>query len=166
MKIRAILLASLLAACVGCDHTAKLVASRLLDPAETISLAADTVRFELAYNSGAFLSLGATLPPPARKLLLLGLVPLGLCVAVAAVVRSRSIGLGSIVAIGLVLGGGFANWLDRVLNGGAVTDFVSVGVGPLRTGVFNLADVAIVAGVLIGLACSFAPAARAGEEAP
>ncbi|HEY8123705.1 MAG TPA: signal peptidase II, partial [Myxococcota bacterium] len=38
---------------------------------------------------------------------------------------------------------------DRVLNAGAVTDFVSLGVGPLRTGIFNLADVAIMAGAAL-----------------
>jgi len=30
---------------------------------------------------------------------------------------------------------------------GSVIDFVNVGVGPLRTGVFNVADVAIMAGI-------------------
>jgi signal peptidase II len=38
--------------------------------------------------------------------------------------------------------------LDRARNGGHVVDFLNVGVGPLRTGVFNVADVAIVAGAL------------------
>jgi signal peptidase II len=35
------------------------------------------------------------------------------------------------------------------LNDGLVTDFVSLGVGPLRTGIFNVADVCIVAGALL-----------------
>jgi lipoprotein signal peptidase len=30
-----------------------------------------------------------------------------------------------------------------------VTDFVSLGIGPVRTGIFNVADVAIVAKVLL-----------------
>jgi signal peptidase II len=43
------------------------------------------------------------------------------------------------------------NLIDRLLNGGQVVDFVNVGVGDLRTGIFNLADVAIMigAGVLL-----------------
>ncbi|MEN8162170.1 MAG: signal peptidase II [Myxococcota bacterium] len=64
------------------------------------------------------------------------------------------------VALGLVAGGGFANWLDRVLGDGSVTDFVSLGVGALRTGIFNLADVAIVLGVLLLLRVG----SRAAEE--
>jgi signal peptidase II len=42
---------------------------------------------------------------------------------------------------------GLGNWPDRVLHEGSVTDFVSVGVGRFRTRVFDLADVAVVAGV-------------------
>ena len=49
----------------------------------------------------------------------------------------------------IVCGGGLANWLDRLLHQGAVTDFVSLGVGPLRTGIFNLADVVVVGGVAL-----------------
>jgi signal peptidase II len=51
--------------------------------------------------------------------------------------------------LALLCGGGLANWLDRLLNGGAVTDFVSFGVGWLRTGIFNVADVAIMAGAAL-----------------
>jgi signal peptidase II len=53
----------------------------------------------------------------------------------------------ALVGLGFVAGGGLANWLDRVLHDGHVTDFVSIGFGPLRTGIFNLADVMIFAGV-------------------
>ncbi len=41
-----------------------------------------------------------------------------------------------------------ANLIDRILRNGSVRDYVQLGIGPLHTGVFNLADVAIVAGVL------------------
>ena len=50
-------------------------------------------------------------------------------------------------SVGLVLfvAGGASNWIDRVLSG-SVVDFLNVGIGPLRTGVFNVADVAIMVG--------------------
>ena len=54
--------------------------------------------------------------------------------------------LGMIVAVG----GGIGNVIDRIAHG-AVVDFVSLGIGPLRTGIFNLADVAIIAGLLLFL---------------
>ena len=52
---------------------------------------------------------------------------------------------GWLVALGLVLGGGFGNVIDRVVRdqGGGVVDFLDFHVWP----VFNLADSAIVAGV-------------------
>ncbi|RPI54782.1 MAG: hypothetical protein EHM55_09825 [Acidobacteria bacterium] len=36
-----------------------------------------------------------------------------------------------------------SNWFDRVVRGG-VFDFINVGIGSVRTGVFNVADVAIM----------------------
>jgi signal peptidase II len=51
----------------------------------------------------------------------------------------------SLVGFTLFIAGGASNWLDRLAFGRAV-DFINIGVGPLRTGIFNLADVAIMAG--------------------
>jgi signal peptidase II len=45
----------------------------------------------------------------------------------------------------LFLAGGASNWMDRVLRG-SVVDFLNMGIGSLRTGVFNVADVAIMLG--------------------
>lgn len=49
-------------------------------------------------------------------------------------------------AIGLILGGALANAFDRAVYG-AVADFFSFHVGNFNWYIFNLADVAIVAGV-------------------
>ena len=54
-----------------------------------------------------------------------------------------------IFALALVLAGGFSNLMDRFLNDGYVVDFISLGAGPIRTGIFNVADVAITAGALL-----------------
>ena len=58
----------------------------------------------------------------------------------------------SIMGVSLIIGGGFSNLIDRVLKGGAVVDFMNVGVGKVRTGTFNLADLAIMTGAGILLA--------------
>ena len=42
--------------------------------------------------------------------------------------------------------GGAANLINR-LPDGTVVDFINVGVGPVRTGIFNVADIAITLGV-------------------
>jgi len=148
-QLRPLLLASVLAVCVGCDQVTKLAAAGCLEPASSLSLAADTVRFELVRNPGAFMSLGASLPAAVRGILFLGLVPLLLLLAGGFALRCVSSRSVSLVAVGLIAGGGLSNWLDRLAHDGLVTDFLSVGIGPVRTGIFNLADVSVVAGVLL-----------------
>jgi signal peptidase II len=59
------------------------------------------------------------------------------------------------VGLALYLAGGASNLVDRVVRG-SVIDFMNVGVGPLRTGIFNVADVAILAGVGI-FVCTHRP---------
>lgn len=39
--------------------------------------------------------------------------------------------------------------IDRVTQDGNVTDFLNIGVGPIRTGIFNCADMALMLGVAI-----------------
>lgn len=151
-----------LVACVGCDHAAKYAAVALLANQPPIALAGDTVRFQLVENPGAFLSLGASLPEPLRSALLSGFVPLLLLCFCAWFVRPARASAGELVALGLVVGGGLGNWLDRLQHGGAVTDFVSIGLGPVHTGIFNVADAAIMAGLAIVLWKSRgSPASRA-----
>jgi signal peptidase II len=48
--------------------------------------------------------------------------------------------------LGLVFAGGASNLVDRISRG-SVIDFMNVGLGGLRTGIFNVADVAILVGV-------------------
>jgi signal peptidase II len=146
---RALIFVSVLLFSAGCDQATKQIAIDRLAGSPPLSLAGDAVRFELAANPGGFLSLGAGLPSGLRRIVFVALVPafvLGVC---ALVVRSRPVSALAMAGLGLVVGGGLGNWLDRVLNEGAVTDFVSLGLGGLRTGIFNVADVAVIAGVVV-----------------
>ena len=83
-----------------------------------------------------------------------------------AVWMSRSRTLIATVALGLIIGGAVGNAIDRVAYG-AVVDFalfhLQIGGKPFNWYVFNLADVAIVAGVAALLYDSFVgvPAAKA-----
>ena len=87
-------------------------------------------------------------------------------VVVLAVWMSRSRTLLATVALGLIIGGAIGNAIDRVAYG-AVVDFalfhVQIGGNTFNWYVFNLADVAIVAGVAGLLYDSFlgVPAAKA-----
>jgi signal peptidase II len=52
------------------------------------------------------------------------------------------------VALSLIAGGGLSNLIDRIAHGGYVIDFLNIGLGGLRTGIFNIADVAIMVGAI------------------
>lgn len=155
-RIRVIPFLAITLLCVGCDHAAKRAAEALLTSRAPIELAGGIVRFELAYNAGAFLSIGAGLPLAIRSALFGVIVPIGVVAASLLLLRDRVLRGGTLVALALLAGGGIGNGLDRVLHGGFVTDFVSIGMGPLRSGIFNVADVAVVAGAaamaILGLA--------------
>jgi signal peptidase II len=153
----------------GCDHATKQIARDTLGGAPVISLAADTVRFQLTENPGGFLSMGAKLPTELRRIFFLGVAPLAMLAVAIPVLRAQPQSFWPLFALALIAGGGLANWAERLWNDGAVTDFVSIGVGSLRTGIFNLADVFVLSGVALLLVTGFgeSKADRAGPpEAP
>jgi signal peptidase II len=57
--------------------------------------------------------------------------------------------LGRFIAGAGILAGGIGNMIDRVTNAGKVTDFMNLGLGPVRTGIFNVADMAITGGAML-----------------
>ena len=129
---------------VGCDQVTKQVARSLLAGAPGRSYLADTIRLEYAENAGGFLSLGSTWSPRVRTALLtIGTGAMLLTLAGLAL-RSRLTGWPLLAAI-LFISGGASNWLDRATRG-SVVDFMNLGIGPLRTGIFNVADVSILTG--------------------
>jgi signal peptidase II len=139
----------LFAATIGCDRVTKHVATDTLAGTAPKSFLADTVRLTYAENAGGFLSLGADLSEPIRTALFTlgnGIVLLGL-----GVLLSRTASLSWRTAgLSLFIAGGVSNWLDRLVDG-RVVDFLNVGVGSLRTGVFNVADMAVMLGVALFL---------------
>jgi signal peptidase II len=75
--------------------------------------------------------------------------------------RTKTAGLG----LGLVVGGALGNAYDR-LSYGFVADFYHFHIGSFSWYVFNLADVAIVAGVALLIYDSWSPAKKAREAGP
>ena len=142
-----LLLLALLAGVVGCDRVTKHVATETLAGSPTQSLWFDVVRLSYAENTGSFLSLGANLPEPVRfTLFVVGSGAL-LVLLVVYALRAHWAGL-KLVALGLFVAGGASNLADRVMSG-YVVDFLNVGVGPIRTGIFNVADIAISAAIVL-----------------
>lgn len=146
---RILLVVFVLISGVGCDQVTKAVAGLVLTGGRGWSLLGDTVRLQLVHNRGAFLSLGASLPAEWREGIFLVGVGGALLAVLGYVLFARSLSAAATVGAALVLAGGVGNLLDRLRYGGAVVDFLNVGIGPVRTGIFNVADMAILAGVLV-----------------
>jgi len=85
---------------------------------------------------------------------------------VCASLFARRLSTTRFVALALVAGGGLSNLIDRLVYDGRVTDFLNVGIGSLRTGIFNLADTAILAGALLLIFKGNAPSLPAAAPPP
>ena len=110
----------------------------------------DFFRFEYAENTGAFLSLGAFLPETTRFWIFSVAVGIFLIGATVMLYIDKKMDSISAFALSIICSGGFGNLYDRVLRPNhGVIDFMNMGVGPIRTGIFNVADMAILLGVII-----------------
>ncbi|MEK8091479.1 signal peptidase II [Methylocystis sp. IM3] len=119
----------------------------------------------LSWNYGVSYSLFPAHEGAGRALLLAGQAVI-VAVLLAWMWRARS--RLTALALGLVVGGALGNALDRVARG-AVADFfylhTTLPVGPLANYVFNVADVAITAGVALLLFESIFPPPPPAESA-
>ena len=131
------------------DQLTKEIAISYLKGQPTYTYLADTFRLQYAENKGAFLSLGSGLSEGSRFWLLGVIVLLFLSLYTYHLLKghpTREV----VVGISLVVGGGVSNLIDRFFRAeGSVIDFMNMGIGALRTGIFNIADMAIVVGVAL-----------------
>jgi signal peptidase II len=134
--------------CVGCDQGTKLLASEYL-PRQMASYLNDILRLGYTENIGAFLGLGNNLSEQARFWIFVVLVGTFLLALFVYLVSNSKQNLASLIALSLVFSGGISNFYDRVVNNGAVIDFLNIGIGSIRTGIFNVADIAIMLGVVL-----------------
>lgn len=146
---RALIVICTLFGCVGCDQVSKVAARDLLAPGAQHSYLGDLLRLQLVENPGSFLSLGAGLSPAVRFWLFVAAVGLLLLILVLAALFARRLDARQALALALVGGGGISNLMDRIVHDGRVTDFLNVGLGTLRTGIFNVADMLILAGAAL-----------------
>lgn len=111
--------------------------------------------FQLLYaeNPGAFLGLGGGWSRSVRFIVFAIVVVLGLGGMLWYLIKKEDSRV-NLFAYSFILAGGCGNLWDRMVHDkGHVVDFMLIEVwGLVRTGVFNIADVAIVIGVLLALA--------------
>lgn len=113
------------------------------------------------YNDGAFLSMGGDWPPAVRLIFLTILPGLLLIGTMVYFLRSKEAGMLEVVVFSLIAAGGVGNIIDRVIAGKVVDfmfmnlDIFNAGWSWAKTGIFNVADLYIVIGVVIYLVAIF-----------
>lgn len=128
------------------DQYTKLIAKNYLTNQELISNNSSIINFSYMENSAGFLGILNGLPEYIQFFLLNICVALLLlyCLYYLFFLKSRTIL--HAFALALLTGGGISNLVDRIINDGKVIDFIQLGTGSLKTGIFNLADIYILAG--------------------
>ena len=130
---------------VALDQLTKLLALNYLKGKFPIIYWGDLFRFQYAENRGAFLSLGAGLSEPVR-FWLLSVIVAGFVLFIFIYLMIKKTNLINTLGWTAVVGGGLGNLIDRFARG-SVIDFMNMGIGSLRTGIFNVADMVIMIGM-------------------
>lgn len=152
--LRSLLIVIILTMNIGCDQISKGIVRQRIRDFEQISIIKNCVTLTKVENTGAFLSLGNSLPD-AIRFMLLSLVPLVvLGVGIGFLFTKSKISNVTLLGSAFVIGGGIGNIYDRLVYG-SVTDFLHIDFGIFQTGIFNLADVSIMMGLLMVLVNSF-----------
>ena len=135
---------------IGCDHVSKELAKEHLKDRAPRSYYHDTFRLEYVENTGAFLSFGDNWSKTV-SFWTMSIIPLIILVAIFiyAVRRAGNHSFWSLFPFVLIVSGGLGNIIDRIVYNRHVTDFLNLGINNLRTGIFNLADLYVTAGVIM-----------------
>lgn len=139
---------------VGCDQVSKFIVRREVSYSDRISVFKDYITIVKVENTGAFLSVGTSLPVYIKFIFLTVLPILVIFYALYwLLTKTRTPNL-VVVGSCFLIGGGIGNLFDRLLFG-SVTDFFHINFVLFQTGVFNMADVSIVFGISLILFQSY-----------
>ena len=140
---------SLLAFTLATDQLTKALAERFLAHAGDVPLLGGLATFSLVKNYEGFLGIVQGLPQGLQFFFLYVCVTVLLAACLCYLFFLRRPDPRYDLPLSLITGGGLSNLLDRLLHDGGVTDFVMLAAGNLHTGIFNLADVYILAGSFV-----------------
>ena len=155
-RSRLLIVLVVVAVCVGLDQWTKYLATVHLQGEPDQFYLGDVLRLTHVHNTGAFLSIGSGLNDTWRPILL-NLFPALLLVALLYYIfREKLLNRWQVVALALIVGGGLSNIVDRLLYG-HVVDMLHLKALGVQTGIFNVADMAIMAGMFIMLPFALRP---------
>lgn len=130
------------------DQITKVIARATLSPFIELSYLNGMFTMRHTENKGAFLSLGADMPDYMRFWIFSVFVLIGLTYILWTVIKDKTMDLFQTITMSFIIGGGIGNLIDRIFRG-SVTDFLNVGIGEIRTGIFNFADMYVTFGAII-----------------
>lgn len=137
------------------DQASKIMVRKHIDPKSVSDIIGEIFTLHNVENTGAFLGMGSDLNPTLKLILLLILPVVVLGFVLRYVFKDKSLDNWSLFAFASIIGGGIANVYDRFAYG-SVTDFLHLDFGgPLRTGIFNMADLSVTTGMIILVIVSF-----------
>ena len=135
------------AVAVSADQATKMAATRMITLNESISVL-PFFNFVHLRNEGVSFGLISSAHPWVLSILALTVITILVIWLWRTDVFQIACGLG------MIIGGALGNLLDR-LQRGAVTDFLDFHIGGFHWPAFNIADAAIVSGVIWLVACDF-----------
>ena len=130
------------------DQITKSIVRKNVDNTETIPIIKDIVILNKAENTGAAYGIGSNFPSDLKTIYFQILPIIFLVFLLRMIIVDSDITKRTAIGIAFAIGGGVGNILDRVFYG-TVTDFVILKIGSFETGIFNLADVSIIAGIIL-----------------
>ena len=149
---------------VALDQVSKVWARNKFEGQKETSYFNDMFRWVFAENEGAFLGWGSDLSG-IPSFILLKLFPTLLILGLFYMTLfSKDLLKNQVIPFSLILGGGISNLFDRIVYG-KVVDFMNVGIGDLRTGIFNIADMVILTGIIWYVLTHFTKEAREAHKA-
>lgn len=136
---------------VGLDQWTKALAIEHLQGQPPTYYLNEMLSLTFAKNTGAFLSLGENLGPVMKPILLNALPAMLLVGLLYFIFKEKNLNRWQTLALALIVAGGLSNIIDRLLYG-HVVDMLHIQLtDSLQTGIFNIADMAIMAGMFIML---------------
>ena len=149
MKQRKILILTLIVLLCNflIDRITKIIAIDFLKGKETISLFYNTIVFKYTENTGAFLSVGSDFPDGLKYIVFI-ILPVIICLYGLYYCAFKLTDKKMVIIIVSIIGGGLGNLVDRLFNDFRVVDFINFGIGTLRTGILNVADMSVTFGVI------------------
>jgi signal peptidase II len=154
--LKIIIILVVLALNISCDRVTKGIAQKRLKGRGTVQIVGNIFIFRYTENTGAFMSIGSKLPPKVRFYLLALFPTIVLIGLIGWILISKDLSKIQTIALATIVGGGIGNIFDRLFHQGRVVDFMNLGIGRVRTGIFNIADLSIIFGGLLFLIVSFA----------